>query len=80
MADFDELLSELDFAISQAELLTAADTSAVVGMTEAESETAGAQLRLWREMDKLMALRLRRVRLQDKHLVADPEPRANDID
>lgn len=76
MTERDKLLRELELAIVQAELLTTAYTTALMGMDQARADAAVAELRLWREMDALMELRVQRINLQDEVSLARREMRA----
>lgn len=68
MPSLDEFLRELEFSIASAEMLATTYTVALTQMVEAGRDTAEAELRLWRHMDALSEMRIRRLELREAML------------
>jgi len=73
----DDLLRELELAIVSAEMLTASYTAALAQMNEAGDDTTESELRLWRHMEALSEMRLRRFKLREARIVPPARALAN---
>jgi hypothetical protein len=79
VATLDDLLKELELSIASAEMLTASYTAALMQMNAAGDDTTEAELRLWRHVEALSEMRLRRLKLREEQIGSRTRPPATGI-